>query len=184
VESYIWLIPVLPFAAFRRHPDLRQVVDQRVGPLAAHPGYGGVVRTLAGRVHPDPRVRGAGGGGVVALVSVGNFQVPMALQVDQLSAVMLLVVSGIGLLIFIYSVGYMHGDTGYYRFFAYMSLFAFSMLTLVLAGNYLLLYFAGRRLASAPITSSATSTTSPKRQPPARRPSSSTAWVTSASAWE
>ncbi len=54
---------------------------------------------------------------------------------------MLLVVTGIGLLIFIYSKGYMHGDPGYYRFFAYMSLFAFSMLMLVLAGNYLLLYF-------------------------------------------
>ena len=73
--------------------------------------------------------------------SVGSFKVPISLQLDQLSAVMLLVVTGIGLLIFIYSGGYMRGDRGYYRFFAYMSLFAFSMLTLVLAGNYLLLYF-------------------------------------------
>jgi NADH-quinone oxidoreductase subunit L len=54
---------------------------------------------------------------------------------------MLLVVTGVGLLIFIYSKGYMHGDPGYYRFFAYLSLFAFSMLILVMANNYLLLYF-------------------------------------------
>src|SRR5660398_218826 len=73
-------------------------------------------------------------------ISVGKFQVPIGLQVDQLSAVMLLVVTGVGFLIFVYSKGYMHGDTGYYRFYAYLSLFAFSMLMLVLANNYLLLY--------------------------------------------
>ena len=57
---------------------------------------------------------------------------PFGIQVDQLSAVMMLVVTGVGLLIFIYSKGYMHLDPGYYRFFAYLSLFAFSMLMLVL----------------------------------------------------
>ncbi len=74
-------------------------------------------------------------------IVVGSFNVPIALQLDQLSAVMLLVVTGVGLLIFIYSKGYMHGDPGYYRFYAYLCLFAFSMLMLVLGGNYLLLYF-------------------------------------------
>ena len=90
------------------------------------------------------QIRGAEEPVVVELwqwFAVGSFQVPIALQVDQLSAVMLLVVTGVGLLIFIYSEGYMHGDPGYYRFFAYLSLFAFSMLMLVLADNYLLLYF-------------------------------------------
>jgi NADH-quinone oxidoreductase subunit L len=71
----------------------------------------------------------------------GDFQVPLTLHYDQLSAVMLSMVTGVGTLIFIYSKGYMHGDPGYYRFFAYLSLFAFSMLMLVLGGNYLLLYF-------------------------------------------
>ncbi len=73
-------------------------------------------------------------------IPVGDFQVPIAFQLDQLSSVMLLVVTGVGTLIFIYSKGYMHGDPGYYRFFAYLSLFAFSMLMLVLGANYLLLY--------------------------------------------
>ncbi|MBU2601564.1 MAG: NADH-quinone oxidoreductase subunit L [Actinobacteria bacterium] len=73
-------------------------------------------------------------------IPVGDFQVPIAFQLDQLSAVMLLVVTGVGTLIFIYSKGYMHHDPGYYRFFAYLSLFAFSMLMLVLGSNYLLLY--------------------------------------------
>ncbi len=73
-------------------------------------------------------------------VPVGDFQVPLALMVDQLTSIMLLVVTGVGTLIFIYSKGYMHDDPGYYRFYAYMSLFAFSMLMLVMSANYLLLY--------------------------------------------
>ena len=90
------------------------------------------------------KVRGAEEAYVVTLwewIKVGTFSVPIAFQVDQLAAVMLLVVTGVGTLIFIYSKGYMHDDPGYYRFFAFLSLFAFSMLVLVLGSNYLLLYF-------------------------------------------
>jgi NADH-quinone oxidoreductase subunit L len=141
VESYIWLIPVLPLAAF--------VVTLLFGkwyikeqshwlPILAMAGSFGL--SIAAFV----QIRGAEEPVVVDYwkwFSVGSFQVPFGFQVDQLTAVMMLVVSGVGLLIFIYSKGYMHGDTGYYRFFAYMSLFAFSMLVLVMANNYLLLYF-------------------------------------------
>ncbi|MDI3339899.1 MAG: NADH-quinone oxidoreductase subunit L [Sphaerobacter sp.] len=73
-------------------------------------------------------------------IPAGDFQVPVTLTVDQLTAVMLLVVTGVSLLVHIYSVGYMHGDPGFYRFFAYLPLFVFSMLMLVLANNYLLLF--------------------------------------------
>ncbi|HJW74903.1 MAG TPA: NADH-quinone oxidoreductase subunit L, partial [Thermoleophilia bacterium] len=72
--------------------------------------------------------------------SVGSFQVPFAFQVDQLSAVMLLVVTGVGFLIHLYSAGYMHGDAGFARYFTYLNLFVFSMVMLVLAGDFLLLY--------------------------------------------
>jgi NADH-quinone oxidoreductase subunit L len=70
----------------------------------------------------------------------GNFSVDFAFYLDQLSLVMLLVVTGVGFLIHIYSVGYMWDDPGYYRFFAYLNLFMFFMLTLVLASNYLLMF--------------------------------------------
>jgi NADH-quinone oxidoreductase subunit L len=70
----------------------------------------------------------------------GDFSVPYALYVDQLSMVMLLVVTGVGFLIHVYSVGYMAHEGGYYRFFAYLNLFMFFMLTLVLANNYLLMF--------------------------------------------
>ncbi|MFY9908045.1 MAG: NADH-quinone oxidoreductase subunit L [Terriglobales bacterium] len=70
----------------------------------------------------------------------GSFQVDFSFYLDQLSLVMLLVVTGVGFLIHIYSVGYMWDDDGYYRFMAYMNLFMFFMLTLVLAKNYLVMF--------------------------------------------
>ena len=70
----------------------------------------------------------------------GSFSADFALYLDQLSLVMLLVVTGVGFLIHIYSVGYMWDDPSYYRFFAYLNLFMFFMLTLILANNYLLMF--------------------------------------------
>ncbi|MGB8065216.1 MAG: NADH-quinone oxidoreductase subunit L [Candidatus Sulfotelmatobacter sp.] len=70
----------------------------------------------------------------------GAFSADFALYLDQLSLVMLLVVTGVGFLIHIYSVGYMWDDPSYYRFFAYLNLFMFFMLTLVLANNYLVMF--------------------------------------------
>jgi NADH-quinone oxidoreductase subunit L len=73
---------------------------------------------------------------------VGQFTVRVGFLLDPLSAVMILVVTGVGFLIHVYSMGYMGHEGGYYRFFGYMNLFLFSMLLLVLANNYLLM-FAG-----------------------------------------
>src|SRR5579864_4026233 len=70
----------------------------------------------------------------------GSFSADFALYLDQLSLVMLLVVTGVGFLIHIYSVGYMWDDPSYYRFFAYLNLFMFFMLTLILANNYLMMF--------------------------------------------
>ena len=70
----------------------------------------------------------------------GSFRADFAFYLDQLSLVMLLVVTGVGFLIHIYSVGYMWDDPSYYRFFSYLNLFMFFMLTLVLANNYLLMF--------------------------------------------
>ena len=75
-----------------------------------------------------------------AIGSPGSFTADFSLYLDQLSLIMLLVVTGVGFLIHIYSVGYMWDDPSYYRFFAYLNLFMFFMLTLVLASNYLLMF--------------------------------------------
>ena len=70
----------------------------------------------------------------------GSFQIDFAFYLDQLSILMMMVVTGVGFLIHIYSVGYMWEDDGYYRFMAYLNLFMFFMLTLVLAKNYLMMF--------------------------------------------
>src|SRR3954470_3912267 len=66
-------------------------------------------------------------------------RVPLSIQIDQLSVVEMLIVSGVGALIVMYAIGYMHGDPKQRRFFAYLDLFLFSMLLLVMAGNFVLL---------------------------------------------
>src|SRR5215510_13994737 len=73
-------------------------------------------------------------------LKVGNFQADFAYLLDPLSGIYILFITGVGLLIHIYATGYMHGDPGYYRFFCYLNLFMFMMLTLVLADNLLLLF--------------------------------------------
>ncbi len=73
-------------------------------------------------------------------LSAGPFSAEFGIYLDQLSLVMLLVVTGVGFLIHVYSVGYMEHEGGYYRYFAYLNLFMFFMLTLVLANNYLLMF--------------------------------------------
>jgi len=73
-------------------------------------------------------------------IIAGDFRAGFDLQLDHLTVVMLLVVTGVGWLIHIYSIGYMAHEGGYYRFFSYLNLFMFFMLILVLAANYVLLF--------------------------------------------
>src|SRR6056297_676394 len=73
-------------------------------------------------------------------IEAGNFSVDIAYQIDQLSLIMALVVTGVGSLIHYYSIGYMAHDPGFWRFFAYMNLFIFAMLNLIMANNLLLLF--------------------------------------------
>ncbi|MDX9857231.1 MAG: NADH-quinone oxidoreductase subunit L [candidate division Zixibacteria bacterium] len=73
-------------------------------------------------------------------IAAGSFHVNVAFLLDPLSAVMILVVTGVGFLIHVYSTGYMHHDHDFGRYFAYLNLFTFSMLTLVLADNFLLMF--------------------------------------------
>ncbi|PSR56604.1 NADH-quinone oxidoreductase subunit L [Adhaeribacter arboris] len=74
-------------------------------------------------------------------VSVGNLQIPISFQIDQLSLIMLLLVTGVGFVIHVYSIGYMHHDENFGKFFAFLNLFIFSMLLLVMGSNYVLMFF-------------------------------------------
>ena len=73
-------------------------------------------------------------------ISAGTLQVPLSFLVDPLSSIMLLIITGIGFLIHIYSIGYMHDDAGFGKFFSYLNLFIFFMLLLVLGSNYLVMF--------------------------------------------
>jgi len=77
---------------------------------------------------------------VIDWITAGNLNVNIAYQADQLSILMMLIVTGVGFLIHVYSIGYMHGDPGFARFFAYLNLFIFAMLNLILADNFLLMF--------------------------------------------
>lgn len=78
---------------------------------------------------------------VYDFMSVGSLNIGFGFLVDALSAWMMLIVTGIGFLIHVYSMGYMHDDEGFGRFFAYLNLFIFSMLLLVMGDNFLMLFF-------------------------------------------
>lgn len=77
---------------------------------------------------------------VYTWIATGSFTVDIAYQIDQLSLLFTLIITGIGFLIHVYSIGYMHGDKSFSRFFAYLNLFVFMMLNLVLASNFLLTF--------------------------------------------
>jgi NADH-quinone oxidoreductase subunit L len=138
-ERLLWLIPAFPLAAFL----LNGLLGRRLTRTAAHwPALAAVglsfVSALVVLRHAAENA--AWQTTLFTWIKVGSFDVPLKLSADPLTAIMLVVVTGVSFLVHMYSVGYMHGDGGYHRFFAYLSLFTFSMLMLVLSGNFLLLY--------------------------------------------
>src|SRR6188768_4156973 len=80
-------------------------------------------------------------GSVYTWMTAGDTRFEIGFLIDQLSATMMVVVSLVSLMVHIYTIGYMHGDPGYQRFFSYISLFTFSMMMLVMSNNFLQLFF-------------------------------------------
>ncbi len=141
-KNLLWVIPVLPLAAAM----VNLFIGKRLGRWA---GLLAVVAMLGSFVAAVVVVQGLAGlpegSRLYAVhlfdwIRVGQFNVGADLRLDALSATMILVVTGIGLLIHIYALGYMHGDPRFGRFFAYMNLFVFFMLVLVLGENFLVMY--------------------------------------------
>ena len=138
--SLLWVVPALPLAgfvvngtlAFVRPTAKRAVSIVGVGVLVL--AFAGAALAVAqlGRLPPSAPLVFS----YWEWLPVGDFQVAFALQLDQLAAVMILVVTGVGALIHVFSVGYMHDDPGYARYFAYLNLFVFFMLMLVLGANF------------------------------------------------
>jgi NADH-quinone oxidoreductase subunit L len=127
--------------------DHHPVVRHRFAGLVSLIGPGVLVASFALAVAIFAAMRGVGGEMHVPFIQtyfswmpVGDLQVNAAFQLDQLSMVMVLIITGVGALIHIFSVGYMQDDPGYPRYFAYLNLFVFFMLVLVLGANYPVLF--------------------------------------------
>jgi NADH-quinone oxidoreductase subunit L len=143
---HLWLIPLLPFAGFllngilgRKLPKALVTAIALLMPLgsfaivlSASRGFLGIGPPLASVPHIESLD--------YPWINAGLFHVDFSFVLDQLSLVMLLIITGVGLLIHIYSVGYMEHEDGSWRYFAYLNLFLFFMTVLVLAGNALLMF--------------------------------------------
>jgi NADH-quinone oxidoreductase subunit L len=139
-DLHLWIIPLLPLAGAAINGVLGKRFSRAVVSSVALLFCGAafamalwVVSQFSSLTLPHTEF-------LATWIRAGNFQVDFSFYLDQLSLIMLLIVTGVGFLIHIYSVGYMWDDAGFYRFFAYMNLFLFFMLTLVLAANYLLMF--------------------------------------------
>ena len=140
----LWLIPLLPLAGFALNGLFGRRFSKTVINLVA---VGSVLLAFLW-VLKSLSALGAFSGGLeethiehyFTWIQSGALNISVDFAVDRLTAVMLMIVTGIGTLIHIYAVGYMAHEGGYYRFFAYLNLFMFFMLTLVLAQNFLLLF--------------------------------------------
>jgi len=138
-----WLIPLLPLIGFLINGLMnKRMPKQLVGIVAA----GSVFISFVLSVIIFFEVKNGDGQAITITCyewfSAGNLHIDFSFLVDRLSAIFLLVITGVGFLIHLYSIGYMHDDEDYARYFAYLNLFVFFMLLLVLGSNYLVM-FAG-----------------------------------------
>jgi len=137
---YLWLIPIFPLLGFLLNGLFGRRMSKPVINLIAIGSvalsFGWVVKTLLGLGPLEAKYVEH----YFTWIQSGTLDIAVDFAVDRLTAVMLMVVTGVGLLIHIYSIGYMSHEGGYYRFFAYLNLFMFFMLVLVLAQNFLLLF--------------------------------------------
>lgn len=132
------LIPLLPFTGFLIAGLFGKFLKEK----AAYFPIAGVIGSFLLSVSAFVDVLGGAhiNQNLYTWITIGTFSVNVGFQIDQLTTVMLLVVTLLSSLIHIYSIGYMHGDKGYPRFFAYLALFTFFMLILVMANNFLLMF--------------------------------------------
>jgi NADH-quinone oxidoreductase subunit L len=143
ITQLVWLIPVLPLAGFLINGLFRNQLSKAMTGIV---GCGTILLAFILSLLIFSEVRQAGfQAQVVTLfdfISVGKLSIPFAFQVDQLSVLFLLIITGVGFLIHLYSTSYMHGEEPphFARYFSYLNLFVFSMLLLVLGANFVILF--------------------------------------------
>jgi len=141
--DYVWLIPLFPLIGFLINglvgKSLPKTVVGTIGSAAVGLSFLVTVAIFLEFLKLPVDARSVEKV-VYTWIASGPFTVSVAFLIDPLSLIMLLVVTGVSTLIHIYSIGYMHDDEGFYRYFAYLNLFVFAMLLLVSANNFLLMF--------------------------------------------
>ncbi len=137
---HLWLLPILPLAGFlvnglfgRRLPKALVTAVAIIATAIPLIQVATIVARFGSLTLPHVER-------VATWLSAGGFHADFVFQLDQLTMVMLCVITGVGFLIHVYSIGYMAHEEGYWRYFAYLNLFMFFMLTLVLADNFVLMF--------------------------------------------
>src|SRR6202166_423859 len=137
---YLWLVPLLPLAGAAINGFFGRRLSKKAISTVALVFCGAAFVMALWLAASFSSASAPYSSDLADWIRSGDFQVDFSFYLDQLSLVMLLVVTGVGFLIHIYSVGYMWDDDGYYRFMCYLNLFMFFMLTLVLVKNYLVMF--------------------------------------------
>ncbi|HJP63283.1 MAG TPA: NADH-quinone oxidoreductase subunit L [Mucilaginibacter sp.] len=139
MDNYIWLIPILPLAGF-----LINGLSRNVLPKSVIGFIGSAVILTSFVLSVIAFIQISNGGNIEVNLfnwfDLGVFKVSFSFLVDRLSVIMMLIITGVGFLIHLYSIGYMHHDDGFGKFFAYLNLFVFFMLLLVMGSNYLVMF--------------------------------------------
>ena len=141
--DYVWLIPLLPMMGAAVNGVLCSRMPKKAAGLIGCLSMGiaflisvSILVKLLGLAPGERSVEIT----VFKWITSGSFNIDISFLVDPLSTLMILVVTGVGFLIHVYSVGYMHHDSGFGRYFSYLNLFVFFMLMLVLGSNYLVMF--------------------------------------------
>ena len=141
IENLIWWVPLLPLLGFLINGLGRNALSEKI---VGFIGSGVVLASfvislviffkLTGETEQQHTIL------LFDWITAGSLSVPFSFLVDPLSSIMLLIITGIGFLIHLYSIGYMHNDEGFGKFFSYLNLFVFFMLLLVLGSNYVVMF--------------------------------------------
>lgn len=142
MENFAWLIPALPLFGFLFSIFLgKKLPKNLVASIASTVVLASFLLTVSIFI---PFISSLDAEPIRILlgewIHIGKLSVNYSFQLDQLSLMMMLVITGVGFLIHVYSAGYMHDDTGFSRFFAYLNLFIFFMLILVMGSNYIMMF--------------------------------------------
>jgi NADH-quinone oxidoreductase subunit L len=138
--NIVWLIPLFPLIGFLVAGLLYKYIPEKITGWFASGMI--LLSFIISSVILVRLINGESPENVVLAnwINSGRLVLPFEFYVDQLTSLMLMIITGVGFLIHIYSIGYMHGDEGFNRFFSYMNLFIFFMTILVLGGNYLIMF--------------------------------------------